>query len=75
MTHFGELISTLANVSVDFVVIGGVALVGRGGSRATNDLDIVYSREKDNLERLVSALAPTHPRPQQVVRKTCSTSR
>ena len=62
MTHFGQLISSLAKASVEFVVIGGVALVGRGGSRATNDLDIVYGRDATNLARLVDALAATHPR-------------
>ena len=62
MTHFGELIAILANGSVDFVVIGGVALISRGGSRATNVLDIVYSRASENLNRLANALGPTHPR-------------
>jgi hypothetical protein len=62
VTSFSRLIHALAGAQVDFVVIGGVALVARGGSRVTNDLDLVYERSPDNLDRLVAALAPLHPR-------------
>lgn len=41
-THFGRLIGVLSSAGVDFVVVGGVALVSRGGSRLTQDLDVVY---------------------------------
>jgi hypothetical protein len=47
---------------VEFVVIGGLALTLRGSSRVTYDLDICYARSSENLERLVKALAPHHPR-------------
>jgi hypothetical protein len=47
---------------VKFVVIGGVALVARGGARLTEDLDLVYDRSPENLQRLVNAVAPLHPR-------------
>ncbi len=62
MTRFGELLAVLAREQVQFIVIGGVALVSRGGSRATNDLDVVYERSTANLDRLVAAVAPIHPR-------------
>jgi hypothetical protein len=62
MTQFGRLLAVLADAGVDFIVIGGVALVSRGGSRLTNDLDVVYERSPENLARLVSAIAPLHPR-------------
>ena len=50
------LLQTLAEQRVDFIVIGGVAAVLQGAPIATFDLDVVHSREPDNLERLVTAL-------------------
>jgi hypothetical protein len=56
-----KLIETLAGASVDFVVVGGVAVVAHGHVRATIDLDVCYSRTPENLERLAAALAPLQP--------------
>jgi len=41
---------------VDFVVVGGVAAVLGGAPVSTFDLDVVHSREKDNIARLLRAL-------------------
>jgi hypothetical protein len=41
---------------VDFVVVGGIAMVLYGSSRATNDLDIVYATDTSNLEALGEAM-------------------
>jgi hypothetical protein len=46
---------------VGFVVVGGVAATAHGSARVTYDLDLVYSRERGNLERLAAALAPYSP--------------
>jgi len=46
---------------VDFVVVGGVAVVAHGHVRATLDLDVCYSRTSENLDRLAGALASLHP--------------
>ena len=62
MTDVQRLLDALTAAGVDFVVVGGVALVLRGSSRVTLDLDVCYSRERDNLRRLAAALAPFHPR-------------
>lgn len=43
--------------AVRLVVVGGVAGTMAGSPVATNDLDVVYDRSPDNLERLVTALA------------------
>jgi hypothetical protein len=61
MTEFGKLVRTLAGEQVAFVLVGGVAATAHGSSRSTLDLDICYARDKANLKRLVSALAPLHP--------------
>lgn len=51
-----ELIATLTRHQVDFVVIGGIAAVLHGAPYTTFDLDVVYSRDEQNLLRLAAAL-------------------
>ena len=62
MTNFAELLRRLSDEGVEFVVIGGLAVISHGHVRATLDLDICYARTPENLERLVRALAPVHPK-------------
>jgi len=59
---FRDLLELLVKADVRFVVIGGVALVLRGSSRLTVDLDICYARDEENLARLAAALGSHHPR-------------
>jgi len=61
MIDFKRLLSALADSKVEFVIIGGVAATLHGSARLTADLDIVYARSKENIRRLVTALAPLHP--------------
>jgi hypothetical protein len=61
-TRFRDLLEALDHERVDFVVIGGIALIARGSARLTDDLDVCYARDPANLERLARALAPLHPR-------------
>jgi len=56
------IVETLVDQGVAFVVVGGVAGVAHGSTRNTWDLDVCYARDAANLERLVRALAPMHPR-------------
>jgi hypothetical protein len=60
-TDFQRLIDALAENRVEFVVIGAVALVLHGSPRVTQDLDICYARNPENLERLAAAVAPFRP--------------
>lgn len=62
MTDIQRLLEVLTDAGVEFVVIGGVALVLRGSDRVTVDLDLCYSRRDQDLKRLAQALAPHHPR-------------
>jgi len=55
-------IQALVDARVEFVIIGGWSAIINGSSFMTDDLDVVYSREPENLRRLVQALAPYHPR-------------
>jgi len=49
-------LATLQRYGVEFVVIGGVAARLWGSPTMTNDVDICYSRDAVNLERLAAAL-------------------
>lgn len=46
----------LARAGIDFVVVGGVAIVVQASPRFTRDLDICYATDKANLARLGSLL-------------------
>jgi predicted nucleotidyltransferase len=47
-----EMLRRLALARVDFVVIGGIAMVLHGSARNTRDLDIVFAPSEANLKRL-----------------------
>ncbi len=47
-----SLLRRLTEAGVDFVVVGGVAVILQAAPRLTRDLDICYSTTSDNLERL-----------------------
>ena len=49
-------LQALAQGGVDFVVIGGVVGGAHGSSYGTFDLDVVYGRYRENLERLAAVL-------------------
>jgi len=57
-TDFATLFRALA--STDFILIGGLAAV-HGAACATYDVDVLYARTPENIERLVEALAPLQP--------------
>ncbi len=61
MTDFAHLLQVLAAGQVDFILVGGVAATIHGSARLTQDIDVVYSREPENIARLVHALAPLEP--------------
>jgi hypothetical protein len=52
----GPAIDALADAKVDFVLIGGLAGIAHGSAYSTYDLDIMYSRDRGNLERLAKVL-------------------
>ena len=61
MTEFGLFLRLLTDARVEFAIVGGVAGTVRGSARFTKDLDIVYARSRENIGRLVAALAPYSP--------------
>lgn len=60
-TDYAALLKALDAASVEYVVIGGLALAAHGYPRFTEDVDICYARNRANLSRLVTALTPLSP--------------
>ncbi len=60
-TDIPALLERLAAGGVEFIVIGGVAAAVHGSAHITYDLDVLYRRTPDNIERLVAALNPLRP--------------
>jgi len=58
---FRTLLERLVDAEVRFVLVGGFAGTVLGSPRITIDLDVVYDRDRTNLARLASALAPLSP--------------
>jgi hypothetical protein len=62
MIDFEKIIGVLVSANVDFIIVGGAAATAHGSARLTLDLDIVYSRQQENIRRLAAALRPLEPR-------------
>ena len=61
MTDFKGLLKALVASESRVLLVGGVAATVHGSSRLTVDVDVVYERSQENLERLVLALASHSP--------------
>ena len=60
----GKLLSHLnAEPDLRYVLVGGMAVAGHGGTRLTEDIDLAIAFDLDNRRRIVQALAPLNPRP------------
>ena len=54
--RFDEVTRLLTAARMKFIVIGGWAAALQGSARTTLDVDIVYSREKENIQRLAAVM-------------------
>ena len=61
VTDFPAAITLLASGGVEFIVIGGVAATIHGSAHITYDLDLVYRRTPENIEKLALTLEPVRP--------------
>ena len=57
---FLAILRALTRHQVDFIVVGGVCAVLHGAPLSTFDLDLVHSRDPDNIHRLLAALETMH---------------
>ncbi len=56
MNYLQEIISTLTENGVDFIICGGVALVLHGIERMTMDLDLSVNLDEKNLKKFLRAM-------------------
>ena len=63
ITDVAALLQSLAAHDVRFILVGGAAAVAHGSARLTEDIDVVYARDGENLRRLVAALGAAKPYP------------
>jgi hypothetical protein len=61
LTDFEGLLRALGAGGVEFILVGGLAARAHGSARSTQDVDVVYARSAQNLERLRAALADHEP--------------
>ena len=61
MVDLEQLLPALSGAGVEFIIVGGVAAIVHGSARLTQDLDVVYRRDPDNVDRLAAALQPFQP--------------
>lgn len=61
MTDFRALLVTLVEAEVEFILVGGLAAIAHGSARLTQDVDVVYRRTEENIERLARCIGPLHP--------------
>lgn len=54
--NFKLALTMLAKHEVEYVLVGGAAVVAHGSTLMTQDLDILYRVEAENVRRLVKAL-------------------
>ena len=60
-TDFPALITLLSAAGIEFIVVGGVAATIHGSAHITVDLDVLYRRSAENIQKLAEALGPIHP--------------
>jgi hypothetical protein len=61
VTDFERLLRVLVGGDVEFIIIGGFAATAHGSAHVTVDLDVVYRRTRENLERLTASLRALDP--------------
>lgn len=61
-----RMLQTLHEHGVDYVLIGGMAVIVHGSTRLTQDADFAIAFNVENRRKLVEALRPLHPRPMRL---------
>jgi hypothetical protein len=55
-----EIIRLLGHHEIRYVLIGGLAAITHGAGVVTQDVDVCYARDPENVERLADALREVH---------------
>lgn len=59
---FETILRALVSQQVRFVIVGGLAMRLHGSAYVTDNIDVGYAGDPDNLFSLARALTPLHPR-------------
>ncbi|MGH2938097.1 MAG: nucleotidyl transferase AbiEii/AbiGii toxin family protein [Solirubrobacterales bacterium] len=52
MTGFGQILEDLNEAGVEYVLVGGIAMIRHGVVRATRDIDAVFEPTEENVARI-----------------------
>lgn len=55
-----EAVHAFHKAEIEFVVIGGLAMISHGANTLTQDVDLAYAVDPQNLERLAAFLPTIH---------------
>jgi uncharacterized nucleotidyltransferase DUF6036 len=58
--HFRDFINALNNQNVDYVLVGGMAVILHGYVRGTGDMDVWVNKTKENYSKLKNAFQEFH---------------
>jgi predicted nucleotidyltransferase len=61
VTSLEDVVRLLNDHGVHYIVIGGWAAIIHGTARSTNDVDVVYARDEENIRRLTKAIQSWNP--------------
>jgi predicted nucleotidyltransferase len=64
--NFLKILRALAQEKVEYILIGGFAVILHGLARLTSDIDIFIKPEKENLQRLKMALKEVFPNDKEI---------
>ena len=64
--NFLKILRALAREKVEYVLIGGFAVILHGLARLTSDIDIFVKPEAENLERIKKALKSVFPADEEI---------
>lgn len=59
---FEGILRSLVESNVRFVLIGGLAMIAHGSANLTRDIDCLYERSSENIQRIVDGLRASHPK-------------
>lgn len=60
--NYVTLLRLLSDAEVEYILVGALAAAAHGATRLTEDLDVVYRRTPENVDRLYAAVDELHPR-------------
>ena len=61
MTSFEKVLELFNKYDIEYIIIGGYAGAVHGSARLTTDIDFIYKRSPENIQKIVEALKKYNP--------------